>query len=171
MSFKKIETKDIAGNPFSLIGEDWMLIAAKKKDGTFNTMTASWGGMGIMWGKPVATFVIRPQRYTFEFVEEADFVTLSFLKDSEANKAALQLCGTKSGRDMDKMNGSGLTPVFGDNETVSFDEAKLVLVCRKMYADFLSKDAFIDKSALKNYPTDDFHKIYVCEITDALLAD
>jgi Conserved protein/domain typically associated with flavoprotein oxygenases, DIM6/NTAB family len=171
MSFKKIEAKDIAKNPFSLIGEDWMLIAAKKKDGTFNTMTASWGGMGIMWSKPVAAFVIRPQRYTFEFVEEAEYVTLSFLKDTAANKDALNLCGTKSGRDMDKIKESGLTPVFGENGTVCFEESKLVLVCRKMYADSLNKDAFIDKSALKNYPLDDFHKVYVCEITEALLAE
>lgn len=171
MSFAKltkIDVKDIGRNVFSLIGDDWMLITAVKKDGTFNTMTASWGGLGIMWGKPTATVVIRPQRYTFEFIEDADYITLSFLKDTEANKKALQICGSKSGRDCDKIAESGLTPVSGDNGTVYFEESKLVMICRKMYADRFDKDSFIDKTALKNYPSCDFHKMYICEITGVL---
>ena len=97
--FIKINPEEIKDNPFKLIGKDWGLVTAGTKD-SFNTMTVSWGGVGIMWNKPVAYTFIRPQRYTFEFLEKNDHFTLSFY--GEEYRKALSFCGSKSGRDYDK---------------------------------------------------------------------
>lgn len=104
--FEKIEPKALDQNVFSLIGDQWMLITAGTKE-ECNTMTASWGGLGVLWGKPVATVYIRPQRYTLEFVEREDTFTLCFF--GEAYRKALALCGSKSGRDVDKVKECGFT--------------------------------------------------------------
>ena len=127
-NFKEISPNEIRDNPFKLIGKDWMLVTAGDKS-KFNTMTASWGGVGILWNKPVAFTFIRPQRYTFEFTEQGEYYTLSFF-DEEYRKA-LNFCGTKSGRDYDKVKETGLTPVFSEDAPY-FGEAKLVLVCKKL---------------------------------------
>ena len=139
-TFKEINPQDISESPFTLIGKDWMLVTAgtEKK---FNTMTASWGGVGIMWNKPVVFTFIRPQRYTYEFIENEEFFTLSFF--TEDYRSALKLCGAKSGRDVDKVAQTGLTPYFDENAPY-FKEAKLVLVCRKMYNQALKEDCIFD---------------------------
>ncbi len=157
---------ELKDNLFEKIGRDWMLVTAKDpRSDKINTMTASWGGTGILWNKPVAFVFIRPQRYTFSFTEEAEEMTLSFYP--EDMKDALRLCGRVSGRDRDKIGEAGLTPVI-DGETAWFDKARLVLRCKKLYADFLKKEAFLDPALLENYPKDDFHRMYVCEITDVM---
>lgn len=155
-----------------LIGKDWMLITAGGKDKsgkeTVNTMTASWGGMGVLWNKPVAFCFIRPQRYTFELTEQSDRLSLSFL--SEKYRPALRLCGTKSGRDTDKFAEAGLTPAR-EGDTPYVAEARLVLLCRKLYADDLRESAFLDRSLLSNYKDGDFHRVYVVEIEQAFIKD
>lgn len=157
-------------NVCRLIGKDWMLITAAGKDrsgkNATNTMTASWGGMGILWNKPVAFCFIRPQRYTLELLEQSDRFSLSFL--SEKYRPALRLCGTKSGRDTDKFAEAGLTPRW-ETGTPYVGEARLVLLCRKLYADDLKECAFIDKSLLANYENKDFHRVYVAEIEQAYI--
>ena len=107
---KKINIAEKSFNPFELIGQKWMLISAGTED-KWNTMTASWGAVGVMWGKPSATCYIRKSRFTKEFVDAGEYFTLTVLKDG--NRQALNTLGSKSGRDMDKMHESGLTPVFG----------------------------------------------------------
>ena len=97
--FEKVDPKTLDLNVFSAIGEQWMLITAGDRDNC-NTMTASWGGLGVIWGAPAATAYIRPQRYTKEFVDNSDYFTLSFFP--EAYRKELALCGSKSGRDVDK---------------------------------------------------------------------
>lgn len=109
MKFKELEPANLKDNPFKLINDDWMLITAGDKN-NFNTMTASWGGLGIMWFKNVSFIVVRPSRYTFEFMEKHDRYTLSFFE--EEYRDALNICGTKSGRDTDKIKEAGLTPVY-----------------------------------------------------------
>lgn len=147
------------------IGKDWMLISAS--DGTrTNTMTASWGCMGVLWNKPVAVCFIRPQRYTYEIVESTDRLTLSFFDGNYRD--ALTFCGRNSGRDGDKFKSSGLTCTHTENGIPYSEEASLVLVCRKLYADDLKKSSFVDPSLLSNYPNDDFHRVYVCEIEAVL---
>lgn len=151
---------------FSLIGDRWMLVAATDKSGKTNAMTASWGGMGVLWGKKVAFVFIRPQRYTKRFVDEADKFTLSFFDDSYKNM--LGYMGKVSGKDEDKMAKSGLTVTDKDGAPV-FKEASLTLVCRKMYRDTLKEENFIDKSNIEKwYPQKDYHDVYVAEIVEEL---
>ena len=150
-------------NPFTKIGKEWMLITAQK-DGKINTMTASWGGVGIMWGKNVATVYIRPQRYTKEFVDAGDTFTISFY--GEEYRKALSFCGSVSGRnDSEKISKSGLTPCELDG-VPAFEEASLVLVCRKMYQQDMEPDCFLDSQVRERwYPEKDYHTMYIAEIT------
>lgn len=160
--FREINPKEITQNPFGLIGSDWGLVTAGDKD-SFNTMTISWGGVGIMWNKPAAFTFIRPQRYTYEFLERGDQFSICFF--GGAYRKELSFCGSKSGRDVDKVKETGLTPAFTEDGVPYFAEAELVLVCKKMYGQFLNKESVIDEeSVLKNYSGDDYHKMYVSEI-------
>ena len=162
---KEIKAKEIKDNIIKLIADEWMLVAAGDETG-YNMMTASWGGMGEMWGKDVAVTVIRPQRYTYEFIEKNDLFTLSFYGGKKDIHA---ICGKKSGRDIDKAAEAGLTPVF-INDTVTFDEARLTVVCKKLYTSDLKEDGFIDKECLKWYDND-FHRMYVGEIVKVLVKE
>ena len=101
MSLVKTSLESLKVNPFELIGRDWFLITSGTSASEYNTMTASWGSMGIMWGKPVFTCGIRHNRYTFEFSEKNDLITFSFF-DSDKYRPMLSFCGSKSGRDHDK---------------------------------------------------------------------
>ena len=163
LKYKHIQPKSIEGNLIKKIASDWMLVTAgdKKK---FNTMTANWGGMGYLWNKPVVFVFVRPERYTYEFIESHDGFTLSFF--DEAWREALNLCGTKSGRDCDKVAEAGLTPHFTELGYPAFREASLVLECRKLYASALSKNDFFDSEPLRiHYHTKGgIHKMYIAEI-------
>ena len=161
--FKEITPYEVE-NAMKLIGKDWMLITASDGDRT-NTMTASWGNMGVLWNKNVCTVYIRPQRYTYGIVEKSDRLTLSFFDDKY--RSALQYCGTKSGRDCDKFKDTGLTTAIFDG-VPAICEARLILVCRKLYADDLRPECFTDPAPLSNYKEDDFHRFYICEIEKAL---
>jgi len=160
--FTAIKPTEITDNVFKLLDKDWMLVTAGTLE-HYNTMTASWGHMGIMWNLPVAIAWIRPQRYTFEFTEQYSHFTLSFF--SKEYRKALQFCGSKSGRDYDKAAETGLTPVATEGGHVFFEEARLVMECRKLYADDLKEGNFIvPELASKHYPTKDFHRFYMGEI-------
>ena len=166
--FKEISAKEITENPFKLIGDDWALVTSGNEE-KFNTMTISWGGTGIMWGKPVAFTFIRPQRYTFEFIENNGYYSMSFF--DEKYRDALKLCGTKSGRDIDKVAQTGLTSAFTEDGIPYFKEAKLVLICKKLYAQELNENSIIDNEAVAKWYNNDYHKMYISEITKVLIAD
>ncbi len=161
--FKEIPVES-ASDIFNLIGRDWMLITAAS-EGKINTMTASWGCAGVLWNKPVCICFIRPQRYTYGLVNEAKTLSLSFF--DQKYRSALAYCGSKSGRSCDKFADTGLTPAFSDG-TPYVDEAKLVMICRKLYADDIREDKFILPELLSNYPIHDFHRFFVCEIEKVL---
>lgn len=168
MNFQEIKPGELTKNPFNMIGKEWLLIAAEK-EGKANAMTASWGGVGIMWGKEVAFIVIRPQRYTKEFIDKEELFSVSFLKDG--HRDALKLCGSVSGRDHDKIKEAGLTPVFIDG-VPAFEEADTILICRKMYRTSMNPADFIDKDAdSKFYPEKDYHDMYIAEIVKAVVAE
>ncbi len=169
MAFKEAAIESLQFNPFTKIGKEWMLITAgdEKKH---NTMTASWGGVGIMWGKQVVTAYIRPQRYTKEFVDAEGLFTLSFY--SEKHRNALNICGSKSGRDCDKEKEAGLTPMYVDG-TTAFEEADMVFVCRKLYRQEMAPEYFTQDDGLDErwYPNKDYHVMYMAEIVKVLVRE
>ena len=164
---KEIATSELKDNVFETIGKEWMLVTAGTRE-KFNMMTASWGGLGVLWGKPVAFVFIRPERYTFGLVEKEDMFTLSFL--GRAHREIYNICGSKSGRDTDKVAATGLKPLFTPTGNVSYEQARLTLECRKLYADMIRSEQFIDKSNIERWYGSShggYHKMYVAEIVHA----
>lgn len=162
--FLEIAPQEMAGNLFHLIGQEWMLITAGQP-GDFNTMTASWGGAGVLWNAPVAAALVRPSRHTYGFMEREEYYTLSFL--GEEHRRALQICGSVSGRDVNKVEKAGLTARF-DAPAPYFDEAHLVLVCRKRYVSDIDPQKFCDPAIAAYYKDGDYHRLYLGEIVKVL---
>lgn len=162
---KKLDLANLNMNPCRRLRDEWALLACGK-EGDFNMMTVSWGGLGQLWGTDVSTVYVRQSRYTLEFMDKNGYYTLIFLKDG--HKDVLGVLGSKSGRDIDKMAGAGLTPTFTPEGCPTFEEAALTLVCRKMYKDLMPEDKFIDKDAFtKWYPDHDLHYMFIGEIVAA----
>ncbi|MBE6935461.1 MAG: flavin reductase family protein [Ruminococcaceae bacterium] len=172
---KEIALESLQLNPMTMIADDWWLITAGNEERGYNTMTASWGHMGSIWGRPghgnLPTIVVyvRPQRYTKEFVDREELFTLTVF-DWEHHKA-LGYLGTKSGRDEDKVAAVGFTPVFMDG-TTGFAEARLTFVCRKLYRAPILEEGFCDREIVDAmYPERDFHDMYVGEILKVYAKD
>ncbi len=167
-SFKEISPLELNENAFRLIGKQWMLITAGTPE-HWNTMTASWGGLGEIWFKPAVFIFIRPQRYTLEFMEREPGFTLSFF--DEKYRPALNFCGSHSGRDFQKAEETGLTPFAAENGSVAFEQARLVLECRKLFVQDLDPAGFVDGQIVpKCYPDGDFHRMFVGEVLSARCA-
>lgn len=164
--FVEVLAKDFDINPFKSIGQDWMLVTSQSPSGV-NTMTASWGGLGVMWNKNVAFVVIRPQRYTKKFVDESNEFSLSFLPN-EFKKVCSYL-GTVSGRDEDKIGKSGLKLLSEDNIPF-FQEANAVIMCKTLFRQSYDAESFLNKAIEKEvYPDKDYHNLYIAEITKILV--
>ena len=167
---REVNIAELNFNPVTMISDEWMLITAGT-EGSYNTMTASWGHIGSIWGhgKKAATscVYVRPQRYTKKFVDREPLYTLCFFPPEY--KKALGYLGSHSGRDEDKVAKMGLTPVFADGTTY-FAEAKLVLVCRKLYRAPIREEGFLDRELMEAvYPGRDFHDMYIGEIVKVLV--
>ncbi|MBR4013239.1 MAG: flavin reductase [Clostridia bacterium] len=162
--FKEISPYEL-DNALKLIGKDWMLITARDGE-KVNAMTASWGCLGVLWNRPIAVCFIRPQRHTFGLAEEQDRLSLAFF--GQDRRDALSLCGTKSGRDCDKISEAGFTTSDADGVPV-INEAQILVIGRKLYADYIKEDCFIDNKMLDFYKEKDFHKAYVLEIEKVLV--
>lgn len=163
---KEIAVNELSFNPWEKIGKDWFLLTSGDEK-SWNTMTAAWGFAGLMWRKNTFNAVVRPNRYTYEFMEKNSLYTVSFF--SEQYKDALGFCGSHSGRDCDKAKATGLTPLFLDG-TTAFEEASLVLVCRKIYA----QDMDINLVAEDLRPingSEPIHKQYIGEILKAYIKE
>jgi flavin reductase (DIM6/NTAB) family NADH-FMN oxidoreductase RutF len=165
MGFQEIKPEQLTDNPFKLIGADWMLVTAGTAE-SFNTMTASWGGLGVLWERKVCFCFIRPTRYTYEFIERSENFTLSFFE--ERYRKALTYCGSHSGRDTDKVKEAGLTS-RQEGGFVYFGEARIVLACRKIYFQDISPSRFLDPTIEGMYPQKDYHRMYVGEIKKCLM--
>lgn len=165
MAFKEVNIKDLDENFIKIVSDEWMLVASGNKE-KYNMMTASWGFFGEMWNKDVAVTVIRPQRYTNDFINKEEYFSLSFYGD---NKDIHKVCGNKSGRDVDKAKETGLTPIF-DNNTVYFEQARLVVICKKIYCQKIEPECMIDKSCDKWYDND-YHYSYIGEIVKVLVKE
>lgn len=165
-NFTPIAPTALRDNPFQLIGREWMLVTAGTAD-AFNAMTASWGGLGHLWNRDVSFCFVRPQRHTFGFMERASHYTLSFY--DQAHRAALEYCGSHSGREVNKAVQTGLTPVSDATGAVYFAQARLVLICHKLYGGDIVRGAFTDPALpAETYPQGDFHRMYVGEIMRCL---
>ena len=162
--------REFSGSPFDRIHRDWMLISAgntEKDKSNWNTMTASWGCLGVLWRRDVAIMFVRPSRLTFDFVNESGIFSLSFF--NESYKDALTVCGRKSGRDIDKAAETGLNPVvFTEGPiagAVSFKEASDIIFCKKIYAQDIDPSLFLARESIEEcYHGKDYHRIYVGEI-------
>ncbi len=164
MEFKEVALKDIELKPFEKIADEWMLISAGVEN-NFNTMTASWGFLGEMWAKKTAICVIRPQRHTLKFCNDNDYFTLSFF--GKGYRKELGICGSKSGRDVDKMQETGFVPHFFEGG-VFYEQSELTLLCKKLYIGQISPDCFVDKSICNEvYPNNDYHFTFVGEVVKA----
>ena len=164
--FREIKPQEIKDNPFELIGKEWLLVAANK-DGKSNAMTASWGAVGEMWGKSVVMIVIRPQRYTKTFLDQTESFSLGIFPETQ--REMLNYMGTVSGRTEDKIAKSGLTESLVDGAPV-FEESRMTLVCRKLFAQPMEEAAFLDQKTVDSwYPDKDFHTLYIAEIEKVLV--
>jgi flavin reductase (DIM6/NTAB) family NADH-FMN oxidoreductase RutF len=165
---RELHVSELLLNPIDKIGKEWMLCTAGG-EGSYNTMTCSWGHLGSLWNLPTAICYVRPQRYTREFIDREERYTLCFFP--EQYKKALGYLGTKSGRDEDKVAAVGLTPVHGEDYTY-FAEASLVLVCRTLYQAPLQAEYFRDAAVMdKTYPSRDFHDLYIGHIEKVLVSE
>lgn len=159
--FKETNISEFNLDIYHKLDKEWALVSAGNKE-KFNTMTVSWGELGTLWNKPVITCFIRPQRYTKEFIDTNDKMTFSFFNGQHMKD--LGLLGRESGRDGDKIAKTELTPAFID-DLPAFEEAEIVIVAKKLYVDTLKPESFLDKTLIeKNYPNNDFHTVYICEV-------
>ena len=161
MALKQVNPEQLGFNPFEAIGKQWFLLTAGTQQTGWNTMTCSWGTAGVLWNKPSVTCYVRHSRYTLGFMEQQDMFTLSFLGDE--HRKALAFCGSHSGRDCDKAAESGLHPVALDG-AVTFEEAKLVLVCKKRYAADMDIADIPEDAKTSFYGDNDAHRLYIGEI-------
>lgn len=163
MKRKRIDIKDIMVDPFELLSKDWMLLTSgdlSKND--FNCMTIGWGSMGTMWNKPFVSVVVRPTRHTFRFMEKYGTFTLCSFPAELKDK--LQYLGSQSGRNTDKIKGSGLTPEKSTSvDAPCYKEADLVIECTKIYFDDFKPSNFIADYIGPLYK-DDYHRIYFGEV-------
>jgi flavin reductase (DIM6/NTAB) family NADH-FMN oxidoreductase RutF len=159
-----ISIEQLSVQPYPLWDQQWFLLAAGDlKIEKYNVMTVSWGSFGVMWDKPVAQVVVRPHRYTFEFMEQFPTFTLSAFP--AAYHAALEHLGTVSGRDEDKIKEAKLTPRSAAIAAAPvFAEAELVIECRKLYWHDFEPEHFLDAAIARNYPRKDYHRVYYGEI-------
>ena len=161
-----MDLKEFKMAPLYKLDKEWALLTTGNKD-KYNTMTVSWGGFGTLWHKPVVTVYIRPNRYTYELLQDNDIFTLSFY--DEKYKKDLGLLGSKSGRDKDKISLTSLNPDFLE-KGVSFKEAKLTIICKKIYSQKLDINNILNdkENIAKFYENDPMHEMFIGEVIDII---
>lgn len=165
---KRIDPYHIDESVFRLLDKDWMLITAGVSS-HFNTMTASWGGFGILWHQPVAFIFVRPPRYTYQFLEQYAWFTLCFF--GPGFRKTLNYCGSRSGRDTDKIADTGLIALETEKGNIYFQDARLVFECRKIYYQDLQPGQFLDPKIESNYPAKDYHRMYFGKVENCWLKE
>jgi len=163
--FEEISVKNFSENVFDLIGKKWMLITAGNLE-SFNTMTASWGGMGNLWNVPVAFIFVRPQRHTYNFIERESHFTLSFFEKKYHH--ILSYCGSHTGKEVDKAKETGLKSLETKLGNIVYEQARLVVECQKIYFDDIKPELFVDRLIQRNYPNKDYHRMYIGKIINIL---
>ncbi len=164
MSLTEIPYEKLRVNVHNLFENQWLVLTCgdlSKSD--FNGMTIAWGSLGTMWHRPFVQVVVRPTRYTFEFMNRYDQFTVCAFPESQ--KKALQIMGSRSGRDGDKIAAAGLTPIPSVKiASPAYEEAELIFECMKIYFDKITPQGFVDPEIDKNYPQKDYHGIYFGEV-------
>jgi flavin reductase (DIM6/NTAB) family NADH-FMN oxidoreductase RutF len=160
MVLQEINPKKLEFNPFQMMDDAWVLITAGIIE-KYNMMTASWGTLGFLWGKPIVTIFVRPSRYTYDFLE--DHKTFSITSFTKEYKKILDLCGTESGRQFDKMNIPEITPIQGEH-AVYFKEAKIAIECEKIYFQNLDPERIPSNVKQTYYKNGDYHRVYIGKI-------
>lgn len=174
MSYKNIKPSEFNKNIFNLIGKDWFLMTAESL-GVVNPMTVAWATFGILWGKPVVSVAVRPERYTHEIASKAD--TFSLTVFNKEYRKMLGFCGTKSGRDFNKVKECNLHVLYS-GETPYFEEARLSFICKKLCVTSLKEEDFLGNKEFtgkwyggENKPDGTgggYHDLFIAEITDIL---
>lgn len=176
MKFKEVNYKELRLNPMTMFGMDWALAGAGNKERGFNAMTIAWGHLGSIWDRqldkrkmiiPTVEVYLRPQRYTKHFFDKEEYFTVSTFSDEY--KKALGYMGTHSGREEDKIAKAGLN-VMDVDDTAGFEEASMIIICKKIYHAPLMENGFVEKTIIEeNYPQKDFHEMYIGEIIKVLV--
>ncbi len=156
--------KDFMKKAFRVYDKEWALVTAGTAD-NYNTMTISWGGLGTIWNKPVATVYVKPIRYTHRFLDENEYFTVSFF--DEKYREDLALLGTLSGRDGDKVAKTALTPVTA-GQSMTFEQATLTLLCKKIYRQDLITDTMPQEAIDKYYIDEEPHTMFIGEVVDII---
>ncbi len=165
---KEINIRDLKENFVKLFAEDWALLSAKSEDGC-NPMTVSWGSIGELWAKDTATVYVRQSRFTKELIDNEKYFSLCFF--DKKYKDVLSFCGSTSGRDVDKIAKTNLTPIYTENAPY-YKEARIAIICKKRASTFLGEDSFVDKTIKGNFYSDnDMHTIYFGEIEKVLISE
>lgn len=155
---KEIKVGDFITRPIDIWLKKWFLLTAGNRE-HYNTMAVAWGSMGGMWNRPFVQVVVRPSRFTFEFMNGYDTFTLCTFP--EQYREAVNFLGTRSGRDSDKIKESGLTVIPSTKvEAPAFKEADLILECKKIYWQNMDPGHFLDDQIQGNYPEQDYHRIF-----------
>ena len=165
---RRIDPADLTIRPFHILDREWALLASGAARP--NLMTVSWGGLGTLWERPMVTVYVRPTRYTFSLLAERPEFTLNFMPP--AARPALQLCGTRSGRDLDKWKAAGLTAE--PSETIAVPRvagARLALECRVVASLDFDPQRFLDAKIEKLYPNRDYHRVMFGELLAAWEAE
>ena len=149
---------------FSQFHEKWALLSAGSKE-NHNSMTISWGGLGTLWSKPVATVYVKPIRHTYQFMEKNEYFTISFYP--EKYKLALNVMGSISGRNNDKDTISGLT-VKEVGKAVTYEEAEITLLCKKIYFQDMVRDTMPNDVIEQYYTKEEPHRMYVGEVIEVI---
>ena len=165
---RRVSPQEVLVRPFAVLDREWALLVAGAERP--NPMTVSWGGLGTLWNRPVATVYVRPTRFTFGLLEARSEFTLNVL--GERHRKALDLCGTRSGRDTDKWRETGLGRVPGETVAVPrVAEAELALECRVLASFDLDPARFLDPAIEKLYPRADYHRAFLGEVLAVWAAD
>lgn len=159
-----MDLKNFKLMPFYDLDKKWAILTSGDKE-KFNQMTVSWGGFGTIWNKPVVTVYVRHNRYTYEFIENNEYFTLSFFSDEY--KKDLSILGSKSGKDINKLSLTNLNVEYNEN-FVTYKEAVLTIICKKLYGQDLNMDNMSEEIKEKHYSNDPVHKMYIGEVIDII---
>ena len=168
MKLHRLENIELTPEIFSVFRRQPPLLTAGDRE-SCNTMTIGWCQLGRLWSIPVCTVYVRPERYTYQFMESHDYFTVSVLPASH-KQTTMQLCGTKSGREVDKVKACGLTLCYGAGDAPFFDEAEWVLVCKKVYVQDLEPACMKDGTQIQRYyEGQGWHRAYTGEVVEAYI--